>query len=386
MSEETARVSAGDQERPLPLSTLLSQVLVAFTIELDNEFERQMPHRTTHFASTGAAQQGPWLVSLVMWSNCMRFVGEQGVRVRDLEALARTKTNLNGMSRWGYVVVAPDPADTRAKPPQADWVIRATAKGQQAREVWRPLFGAIERRWELRFGTDAVEGLRTALGAVVSQLDPRLPDCLPILGYGLFSQGPGEQPGAPMGQTIKRDDSDGSDLPLSTLLSRALLAFAIEFERESDLSLAICANVVRVLDASGVRVRDLPRVSGVSKEATSMALGFLQKRRLAVVEPDPAGARAKVARLTATGREAQEAYRHMLLTLEERWHDRWGAERIGALRLALGRLVGDATMAHSPLSVGLQPSRDGWRAAVSQPDTLPHFPMVLHRGGFPDGS
>jgi len=33
---------------------------------------------------------------------------------------------------------------------------------------------------------------------------------------------------------------------LSALLSRVLLAFAIDFERESDLSLAISANVVRV--------------------------------------------------------------------------------------------------------------------------------------------
>ena len=31
----------------LPLATLLSQVLVAYTIEFDNEFERLMPHRTT---------------------------------------------------------------------------------------------------------------------------------------------------------------------------------------------------------------------------------------------------------------------------------------------------------------------------------------------------
>jgi hypothetical protein len=34
---------------------------------------------------------------------------------------------------------------------------------------------------------------------------------------------------------------------LSALLSRVLLAFAIEFERESDLSLEIGAKVVRVL-------------------------------------------------------------------------------------------------------------------------------------------
>ncbi|HEU5416629.1 MAG TPA: hypothetical protein VFV41_02975 [Streptosporangiaceae bacterium] len=30
----------------VPLPTPLSQVLVAFTIEADNEFERRMPHRT----------------------------------------------------------------------------------------------------------------------------------------------------------------------------------------------------------------------------------------------------------------------------------------------------------------------------------------------------
>ncbi len=33
-----------------------------------------------------------------------------------------------------------------------------------------------------------------------------------------------------------------------------------------------------------------------------------------------------------------------------------------------------------------RPYPDGWRAKVPKPATLPHFPMVLHRGGFPDGS
>jgi len=27
-----------------------------------------------------------------------------------------------------------------------------------------------------------------------------------------------------------------------------------------------------------------------------------------------------------------------------------------------------------------------WRAAGRKPATLPHSPMMLHRGGFPDGS
>ena len=79
----------------LPLPTMLSQVLAAFTIEFDNEFERQMPHRTTNHGATSGSRAGPWLVSMAMWSNCMQFVGEEGVTVHDLEDLARTTTNLN---------------------------------------------------------------------------------------------------------------------------------------------------------------------------------------------------------------------------------------------------------------------------------------------------
>jgi hypothetical protein len=43
---------SGDRVGRLPLSALLSQVLVAFTIEWDNEFERQVPHRTSNYGST----------------------------------------------------------------------------------------------------------------------------------------------------------------------------------------------------------------------------------------------------------------------------------------------------------------------------------------------
>jgi hypothetical protein len=62
----------------LPLSTLLSHALTAFTIEFDNEFEHRMPHRTTNRGSTAGSRHAPWLVSMVMWSNFMQFVGERG--------------------------------------------------------------------------------------------------------------------------------------------------------------------------------------------------------------------------------------------------------------------------------------------------------------------
>jgi DNA-binding MarR family transcriptional regulator len=366
----------------LPLSTLLSQVLVAFTIEFDNEFERHTPHRTTSHGSTAGSAHGPWLASLVMWSNCMQFVGEQGVPVGELEELARTKTNLNGMERWGYVVVEPDPADSRPKPPRSAWVIRATPKGRRAREIWRPLFGVIEKRWQARFGKDEIGQLRESLWALISRIDVELPDCLPILGYGLFSRGPAHERRAP----AVRENGIGARLPLSALLSRVLLAFAIEFERESELSLAISANVLRVLDEKGVRVRDLPLLTGVSKEAIAMAMGVLQKRGVALVGPDPSGSRAKVARLTPKGRKAQEAYGQLIGIIEERWQARFGKDTLRTLRDLLERLVGEPTAQQSPLFRGLEPYPDGWRASVRKPHTLPHYPMVLHRGGFPDGS
>jgi hypothetical protein len=53
----------------LPLPSLLSHALVAFTIEFDNEFEHQVPHRTTNHGSTPDSRHAPWLVSMVMWSS-----------------------------------------------------------------------------------------------------------------------------------------------------------------------------------------------------------------------------------------------------------------------------------------------------------------------------
>ena len=72
-----------------------------FTIEFDNEFEHQSPHRTTRYGSTAGSRQDPWLGSTVMWLNCMQFVSDEGVTVREVERLARTTTNWNGMERWG---------------------------------------------------------------------------------------------------------------------------------------------------------------------------------------------------------------------------------------------------------------------------------------------
>jgi hypothetical protein len=124
----------------------------------------------------------------------------------------------------------------------------------------------------------------------------------------------------------------------------------------------------------------------VSKEAIAMSLSFLGKRGYAVIQPKSAGRRGKVFLLTPKGRKAQDGYRQLVWTMEERWQARFGEKSIGRLRELLEQLAVGHGAQQSPLFRGLEPYPEGWRASVASPEVLPHYPMVLHRGGFPDGS
>jgi hypothetical protein len=363
---------------PLPLSALLSQALVAFTIEFDNEAEHRLPHRTTDYGPSGQGD-GAWLVSLAMWETCMRYVTDEPITVAGLQALARTETNLDGMRRWGYITIDGTARKIHKRRPGPGAVLRATPAGLRVREVWRPLPGLIEQRWRDRFGPDQVRELRDSLLTVVGRLDPGLPDCLPILGATLLSRGP--DPALPPARPV-----DLGTLPLSALLARALLSFALDYERAARPSLAVSANVLRVLDAGGTRLRDLPALTGISKEAVRWAQGVLVRASLTVETPDPAARRGKVAGLTPRGLHAQRRYHESVGAIELRWHDRFTVGAVGALRASLEPLATAPGGGPPPLFEALEPYPGNWRASVRRPALLPHYPMVLHRGGYPDGS
>jgi len=117
-----------------------------------------------------------------------------------------------------------------------------------------------------------------------------------------------------------------------------------------------------------------------------MSLSFLEKRGYGLVEPEPPDSRVKVLQLTPKGRKAQDQYRQLVWAIEEQWQASVGKNIIRSLRDLLERLAGEPDTRLSPLFRGLEPYTDGWRAAIPRPQGLPHYPMVLHRGGFPDGS
>ena len=405
----------------LPLSALLSQALVAFTMEADNEAEHRLPHRTTDDgASPGAPPGAPWNTSLLMWANCLRHLPDEGITVAELRHRARTGTNLDGMRRWGYVTFTPDPG--HGKPPRRDAVIAPTRWGRAARDTWREVTAHVESSWQDRLGADAFTALRDALAGVVARLDPALPDCLPILGYGLYSRAdrPGRAAGTPNPPASTAVPADAispasaaslvhtvlpaaaaapaavapaagagaaplpaAGLPLWALLSRPLLAFATQYEAEPGPSIAVSANVLRVLTDTGVPTSDIPALGGVSKESVAMAAGWLRTAGLVTEGPDAAGGRRKITRLTPHGARARDEYPALAAGIERDWRTRFGDAVVSALRESLAPLLaGDPP----PLAAGLSPYPDNWRARRPPPATLPHYPMTLHRGGYPDGS
>ena len=357
-----------------PLSTPLSHLLIAFTIEFDNELD----HRLTE------ADLGHRLpISMVMWSNFLRFVGD-GITVEDLpEAVGlprpRVLSTLGGMERWRYVFVSARPTGSAprskrdgwgsARALRREWFVRPTPVGRMTQETAPPVFGEVESRWKTRFGVDAVDDLRRALAAAMEGLDIDLPEYLPIVGSS----------NGMVAEIEHRPRSPKASGQLPALLAQALLAYTLDFEREFDLSLPLSANFVRVLETAALDIRELPRTAGVSKEATSMALNFLTKTGYVSVEE-------KLASLTAKGLEAQAAARGLHARLER-------ARNARRLRKALAGFLAQ----RAQFSEGLRPYPDGWRArkrylaqtnaVIDDPvGRLPHYPMVLHRGGWPDGS
>lgn len=352
-----------------PLSALLSQALVAFTIEFDNEFEHLVPHRTTNHGSAGGSAPAPWLVSMVMWLMLMRFVPDEGIDAKELYwraglAPKELRMWLVRMAKWwGYLTVT-------------DKFARPTAGGMKALEVWRPLTDVVQKRWQNRVGKAPLDQLLEVMRTIVKSDGTDYPDYLPVLGYPLLTSPP----------TVKSEAQSRSNHTLPALLSKLLLAFATEFERESNLSLAVCADLLRPTGDEGVPIRQLPSLSGVSKGAIAMALRRAEECDLGIVQRQPAKGRLKIFVLTPQGRRARDKYFHLSGDIEKSWGGKFGKPNVETLRELLEALAGSSSSQPSPLLEWLKPYPDGWRASVPAPAQLPHYPMVLHRGGFPDGS
>ncbi|HLJ69514.1 MAG TPA: MarR family transcriptional regulator [Chloroflexota bacterium] len=374
--------------RELDLSTLLSWLLIAYTMELDNEFEHRMAAVEQHRA---------FGTSLVLWENFLQYINPEGTGVGDLVKRAgiapQTVHMYLATERWGYVTVERHRADRRTGRPRPEWVVRRTAVGERAGAVWPELHDVVEQRWIDRFEAAVVSDLRRSLQAIVADLGVDRPRYLPMVGFadGMRAHLP------PVEARRPPRSSDGTErVSLATLLSLVLVELTIDFERRSHLSLALSATVLRALDDGAQRMRDLPSLTGVPKETIRASTGFLARQGYVTIEAD-AMSRTGTVRLTPEGRHARRAYLQLVEEVRAEWEGRFGRATVEQLRESLLRVLEQRDGDHYRLSHGLVPYPEGWRAKrpyltqtramIADPTTaLPHYPLITHRGGWPDGS
>jgi len=323
-----------------PLSALLSQILVAYTVELDSEFERRM-----------LETQVVARLSLVIWLNLLQFLADGPVSVRTLASRAlageeQGKAPLGCLERWGFILLQPGKRAGfgSGRGIRADWPVRLTASGETAIRIWPELIPQIDARWSKRFGDDATR-LRRSLEAIEHQIDLELPHGLPSAILQLPHFAP-------------RKSAAEDGLPLPVLLSRVLVAFALDFERASRTPISLCANTIRVLSDEPIPEAEIPERTGCSPETAG--IGWQHKPYI-IVERDLARSRGKFVRLSEAGIKAQKEYYSIAQDIEEKWKERF--------RTATKEIRGSLTtlLKRGELSEGLKPAPGTTRAGAQTP-------------------
>jgi DNA-binding MarR family transcriptional regulator len=99
--------------------------------------------------------------------------------------------------------------------------------------------------------------------------------------------------------------------------------------------------VFGTIDPEGSRLTDLAERANMTKQSVGEAASDLEERGYVERVPDPEDGRAKIIRLTERGREAQAIGRRLIDELERDWAERFGEERVAALREALEAITAE---------------------------------------------
>ncbi len=95
----------------------------------------------------------------------------------------------------------------------------------------------------------------------------------------------------------------------------------------------------QLLAPNGATGNELAEHLGVTKQAASQMIDFLEERGYVVRRPHPTDKRGKLVMLTQKGWDCIRAVEAIFATLQQRWIDILGAERVDALQVDLRRLV-----------------------------------------------
>jgi DNA-binding MarR family transcriptional regulator len=126
-------------------------------------------------------------------------------------------------------------------------------------------------------------------------------------------------------------------IPLPGLLDLASDALFAEFRTELEKSefgdiRPTHGCVFRFVQGEGLRLTDIAERAGMTKQSVGEVVDDLVQRGYAKRIPDPDDKRAKLICLTNRGETAQAHGRKLFAKVEKRWAERYGADRIAALR------------------------------------------------------
>lgn len=128
--------------------------------------------------------------------------------------------------------------------------------------------------------------------------------------------------------------------PFIRLLNAALDEFVAELSRRvattdySDIRITHGC-VFGNIDPEGTRLTELADRAHMTKQSVGEVATDLEQRGYIERVPDPADGRAKIIRLTQRGHQAREIGRGVIDDIELDWAQKFGEERIAALRDAL---------------------------------------------------
>jgi DNA-binding MarR family transcriptional regulator len=133
-------------------------------------------------------------------------------------------------------------------------------------------------------------------------------------------------------------------IPLSGLLDVAFDAMLAEFREELEKSefgdiRPTHGCIFRFVRGDGMRLTELASLAGMTKQSIGEIVDDLAARGYVERVADPADRRAKLICLTARGKEAQAHGFSLFAKVERRWMERYGRDRIEALRETLEEIA-----------------------------------------------
>jgi DNA-binding MarR family transcriptional regulator len=134
------------------------------------------------------------------------------------------------------------------------------------------------------------------------------------------------------------------DIPLNGLLDLAFDAMIAEFRSEIEKSefhdiRPTHGCVFRYLKGPGLRLTEMAARANMTKQSVGEIVDDLVERGYVKRIPDPADRRAKLICLTERGEAAQAFGFRTFAEIEQRWAERYGGERVAALRETLEEIV-----------------------------------------------